>query len=1001
MKKGNSISLSLKSIQLMIAMIIVFPMVVIGSAMVAQQGQDSDEITNSGPPIYIAFHWHMHQPIYWPYESVVQTESRGSYSFSLREVHTSRSGPYTDWPKNAVASGRGAGLPHFGAQVSFSGSLVENLNAAEDAGWGFNNWKNHWNEARGWQTELGNPALDIVGFGYHHPLMPLITNKDVRRQIQWHRDIQTSTFNGSYSKGIFPPETAFSTRIIPALVQEGFEWAIVDNLHFERASQGAPVTDASGVLRPNRADVRNPNPGDWVQLNGVWAPTPISAQWAHQPRYVAYTDPQTGEEFQIIAVPASRYLGEEDGRGGYGALNYESVMSQLESYNTDPDRPILLVLHHDGDNHGGGSSAYYNSNFQNMVSWLQSQPNRFKVTTIQDYLDRFPPDPTDVIHVQDGSWLGADGGDPQFRKWLGAPGPYAGAEGDYSPDANSWGVMTAAQNVVYTADQVNSSSSATQRAWELYLNGQASDYWYWDGTEMWDSHPSRAANQAVELALPVAQSGTDLTPPSIFLPQRTPYNPGELEFGNTPQPSDFSVWTYVFDISGLEEVSLHYRVSTSDHVTRDNLTYSGGASVGEWQSVAMSSRNIPSITNPIPTFKADEFSGRIEGYENVLIDYYVEAVDTEGNVGRSIIQHVWVGDATSDDNGGGGSSGTVTWNPTEPTVDDVVRITLNGASGSARLHWGVNAQGSNWQSPHEVYHPDGSALFGGTGPAVQSPFADDGDGNLFIEIGPFNREEQTVRNISFVINYSADNWDNNNNQDYRITLSGLPPDDDDDGGGTDPEDDWTTGPVRWNPVSPTTNDLITVRVDANKSGVLHWGVNGWSTPIGAYRPAGTVLHTDNVAARTPFEGPEDGVLQVQVGPFNDAAQEVTELNFVISYDDGTWDSAGGNDYRILVSRSTSIEGEGTQTPLQTALHGNYPNPFNPSTTIRYDLAETMQVRLSVFDVLGREVAVLVNGVQRQGVHATVFDAGILSSGVYVYRLQTANQAITRKMMFVK
>ena len=80
----------------------------------------------TNPPIYIAFLWHMHQPIYWPGESVNQTINQNRYPFAVQTIFTDRTGPYTDWPKNAVQKGISAGLPNFGAQVSFSGSLVQN-----------------------------------------------------------------------------------------------------------------------------------------------------------------------------------------------------------------------------------------------------------------------------------------------------------------------------------------------------------------------------------------------------------------------------------------------------------------------------------------------------------------------------------------------------------------------------------------------------------------------------------------------------------------------------------------------------------------------------------------------------------------------------------------------------------------------------------------------------------------------------------------------------------
>lgn len=725
-----------------------------------------DRVERSSPKIYIAFLWHMHQPIYYPYQNIVQTEQSGVYSFSLYDVHLSRTGPYTDWPKNAVQKGMNANMPHFGAQVSFSGSLVENLNNLQQAGVGFSNWKNSWNYIKNQTTLEGNPRIDMVGFGYHHPLMGLIDYKDIRKQIQAHKAIFASEFTGSYSKGIFPPETAFSPRMIPALVDEGMQWVLIDNIHFERAAANAPFGDAGAVLRPNLADIRNPDPQDWLQLNGLWAPLPVSTQWAHQPHYVSYTDPETGTAKKIIAVPASRYLGQEDGRGGFGALNYDAVMSQFEASNTDPNHPVLIVLHHDGDNYGGGSESYYNNNFQNFVNWLGSNSNRFECTTIQDYLDRFPVSETDIIHIQDGSWLGADGGDPEFKKWNGDPGNYPGASGLYSPDRNSWGIITAAQNIVHTADQVNPNSSGTQEAWRYLLNGEASDYWYWDGTEIWDSNPVRAANQAVNNALSVAQSGTDLTPPTIYLPQREPYNPGGVEWdGAGVTPKDFTVWTYVFDLNGLQSVKLKYRLSINDQVLSDNLTYAGGNGVEAWQTLSMSGQNITSVTNPMPLYKAEEFSAQISGLESVLVDYYVEAVDNHGNIARSPIQHVWVGDG----NGGGGSA-SVSWTPENPSLHEIITITVTNANAQSKLHWGVN----NWQRPIAAYWPEGTVPHDVSDAVQTPPSGQNNEGHFYWEIGPLNDAEQEVENISFVIKISESEWDNNNGNDYFITINNNP-----------------------------------------------------------------------------------------------------------------------------------------------------------------------------------------------------------------------------------
>jgi len=88
-------------------------------------------------------------------------------------------------------------------------------------------------------------------------------------------------------------------------------------------------------------------------------------------------------------------------------------------------------------------------------------------------------------------------------------------------------------------------------------------------------------------------------------------------------------------------------------------------------------------------------------------------------------------------------------------------------------------------------------------------------------------------------------------------------------------------------------------------------------------------------------------------------------------------------------------------PKTFALEQNYPNPFNPSTAISYQLPVAGNVSLKVFDMLGKEVATLVNARQEAGAYTVNFNANNLSSGVYFYRLQAGNFVQTRKMMLVK
>lgn len=104
------------------------------------------------------------------------------------------------------------------------------------------------------------------------------------------------------------------------------------------------------------------------------------------------------------------------------------------------------------------------------------------------------------------------------------------------------------------------------------------------------------------------------------------------------------------------------------------------------------------------------------------------------------------------------------------------------------------------------------------------------------------------------------------------------------------------------------------------------------------------------------------------------------------------------------TEATAIDEEdgARELPDGFALHSNYPNPFNPVTTIRYELPRSAEVVLRVFDPLGREVARLVEGARSAGQHEVQFDARDLPSGLYLYRLEVGDRFLeTRSMMLLK
>ena len=90
-----------------------------------------------------------------------------------------------------------------------------------------------------------------------------------------------------------------------------------------------------------------------------------------------------------------------------------------------------------------------------------------------------------------------------------------------------------------------------------------------------------------------------------------------------------------------------------------------------------------------------------------------------------------------------------------------------------------------------------------------------------------------------------------------------------------------------------------------------------------------------------------------------------------------------------------------ETPARFALQANAPNPFNPSTLIRLSMEETGPARLVVHNLLGQQVATLLDGMLERGEHAVTFDAGTLPSGIYIYSLEVGGSRESRRMLLAR
>ncbi len=573
-----------------------------------------------GVRLYFGIHKHMHQPYY-------RTTDVGYWDGGIEEVFASRQGAYVDYLADAIDRYCAGGLAHAGLSASYSGSLIEQLERCEREGLGqgrFLDWRRRLAGSARAFTKLGNPRLDLVSFGFFHPLLPLIPPRDVVRQISWHRSLIEHTLGVPTSPVLFPPETAFHVRLIPALLEAGVQAVIYDSIHRFRACRDYPYRGLSeGLLPPNRAEQTNPPVSDWLELKNIWAGSPISPSLL-RPSMLAYTD-AAGQTHQIVGVPAERYIGNEDARGGFGALQYPSVLGQVydkivESGSFDPQHPPFFLLHSDGDNYGGGTDSYYRHNTDGLVEWLRHDP-RFELSTIRDYLARFPVDPEDVCHVEPGSWSGADNGDPQFGKWFSLQGA------EYSPDLNSWAVLTALQNLIHALEDRGLGGAEFEVAQRLLLLAETSCYWYWTGQEIWDRQVTEAANRAVDIlgALVDRAEQWDVTGPTIFPPWTDPAHPGGKAFGNNclvDATRAATLHTLIADVAGVSSASVVLRSARGEErlALRD---------LGAYPCRTGARRTAHHFVAELPVDRGD-------------VRYFIEAVDGRGNLSQGSLERLFL-----------------------------------------------------------------------------------------------------------------------------------------------------------------------------------------------------------------------------------------------------------------------------------------------------------------------------------------------------------------------
>jgi len=126
----------------------------------------------------------------------------------------------------------------------------------------------------------------------------------------------------------------------------------------------------------------------------------------------------------------------------------------------------------------------------------------------------------------------------------------------------------------------------------------------------------------------------------------------------------------------------------------------------------------------------------------------------------------------------------------------------------------------------------------------------------------------------------------------------------------------------------------------------------------------------------------------------------------INTDSGTvnvvWEDSTDGHIELFGLDQAIIENvESSLKPLAYKLYQNYPNPFNPSTTIKYEIPKETKVTIKLYDVLGREIATLLNTTQNAGQHEVEWNAKNYSSGIYFYRIRAGEFVSTKKMLLIK
>ena len=190
-------------------------------------------------------------------------------------------------------------------------------------------------------------------------------------------------------------------------------------------------------------------------------------------------------------------------------------------------------------------------------------------------------------------------------------------------------------------------------------------------------------------------------------------------------------------------------------------------------------------------------------------------------------------------------------------------------------------------------------------------------------------------------------------------------------------------------VRPSTRGFLSAWIDMNMDG--HW-----------YEPHDQILHSIELPA---------GEFHLGFMVHEDAVPGNTVARFRFSREEDVWFNGFAmdgevEDYVVTFVEDTGVEKENSQQPTEYRLYNNYPNPFNPTTSIMYDLPYQANVVMEIYNIMGKKVKTLIEGLQPPGKHTVVWDAtdrnGVqVTTGIYLCRLRTPGFQETIRLVLIK